>query len=248
MPYSNIVFVKIFWKKLLFEDKKGRFVEQLNDDQKGLFLMLFLLAGATNNNIKNDENFLKRILNLREKTEKIRENLDKILEVFSDTFRQGEYLNFKKFKKLHNWKRKDKGTPKEIQSIIPDKDKEKEIRKRIEKEYITLKGWDKEDLDSSDYARMNRRINELILKAKGNDTQIVSALNWVANQNYADWTLETILKKWPDFMKRQVNIQAQAKQGEESKAKIEKWKKESKEKPIDPKALSNLTKGIGEIK
>ena len=111
MPYRNIVFIKLFWKEILYGD--DRFTDQLNDDQKGLFLMLFLLLGATENHIKNDAKYIKRVLNLSKSPEKIRKDLDKILEVFPKCVVKDGYIKFKNFNKLRNRIEASKGTPRD---------------------------------------------------------------------------------------------------------------------------------------
>lgn len=193
MPYTNITFVKIFWKELLHKD--DRFVEQLNDEQKGLYLMLLVLAGATENNIKHDPNYLKRVLNLQENSQKVIKNLNKICEVFPKLISKNGYLKFKNFNKLHNYLRNADGTPKESQRLA---------KNRIEKirgEYIKIKGFRLEDFSSDDYARTAKAIKRLVLKSNNKDDLVIECIKWVSQMGYCDWTLETCSKKWLDFMK-----------------------------------------------
>jgi hypothetical protein len=193
MPYKNVIFVKLLWKELLHDD--DRFTEQLDDAQKGLYLMLLLLAGASNNHIRNDVNYIKRVLNLRENSEKIRKNLDKILEIFPKCITKDGYIKFKNFKKLHNPIRNADGTPKDSPRIA---------KNRIDKiriEYIKIKGYSLENFSSDDFARTAKAIKTLIIKAKGQDELIIKALHWASQQKWCDWTLETIIRRWPDFIK-----------------------------------------------
>lgn len=76
-------------------------------------------------------------------------------------------------------------------------------KKRIEQirtEYTNLKGFALADFTSNDFARTAKAIKTLILKAK-DDAQIVRAFQWIDRQGYIDWTLETVSKKWLDFLK-----------------------------------------------
>ena len=215
MPYKNIIFVKLFWKDLLHGD--DRFIERLDDDQKGLYLMLILLAGATNNNIRNDENYLKRVLNLRNNSENIRKNLLRISEVFPKFVLRGDYYKFKNFNKLHNYVRNADGTPKESPRVA------KTRIDLIRREYIKIKGFALEDFTPDDYARTAKAIKTLILKAN-NDELVIQGLKWAARQTWCDWTLETVIKKWPDIMKSthmKPYVDATLKQ-------IEGWKKEER--------------------
>jgi hypothetical protein len=125
MPYSNIVFVKLQME--LFEE--DRFLIDLNDTQKGLYLMLLGLAGKTKNKIRNDMNFIKKRLHLDSLNE---EDLLKIAEVFPKFYLKNGYWKFKKFEKIHNYtidkKGKSQGTPKEVFGI-GQKEKKKEKKK-----------------------------------------------------------------------------------------------------------------------
>lgn len=194
MPYKNIVFVKLLWRELLHENDK--FTEQLNDDEKGLYLMLLLLAGATGNNIKNDVGYIKRTLNLRKNSQKLRENLDKILRVYPKCITKEGYIKFRNFKKIHNPLRKADGTPKDSPRLA---------KNRIDKirlEYIKIKGFELKEFSSDDYARTAKAIKNLVIKAKNNDGLVIKSLEWADKQGWCDWTLETINKRWPDFIKK----------------------------------------------
>lgn len=201
MAYKNIVFVKLKWKELLHEDT--RFIDDLNDAQKGLFLMLFLLAGATDNNIKNDENFLKRTLNLSEKPEKIRETLDIILKTFPKLVSKSGYLKFKNFKDLHNWVGNRSAIARDDTRESQDKIRIDKIRlDKILRSYCFYKNWIFENLSPRDFARNYRVIKNLIERCQSvgdDDSVVVQAIEWMSKQNY-EWTLETVDKKWMEFL------------------------------------------------
>lgn len=95
MPYKNIHFVKV--KMELLEDH--RFLFQLNDRQKGLYLMLLALSGKTNNKIYNDLTFIMGRLNLKELE---RADLERISEVFPKFRLSGEFWGFDNFDQAHN--------------------------------------------------------------------------------------------------------------------------------------------------
>lgn len=132
MPYSNIVFVKL--KMELFEDP--RFLIDLNDTQKGLYLMLLGLAGKTENAIRNDIGFIKKRLGLDALKEA---DLLKISEIYPKfTLKKGVW-KFRNFEEIHNYtigkKGKSQGNPKELPGIV-QKEKEKEKKKENRKEEI----------------------------------------------------------------------------------------------------------------
>lgn len=77
----------------------------------------------------------------------------------------------------------------------------KELFKELGSLYIQLKKWDVKDLDGSDYARMNKSIKRLLIKAKGDKEKVKRAINWVAAQDYQDWSFETVEKKYADAIR-----------------------------------------------
>jgi hypothetical protein len=77
----------------------------------------------------------------------------------------------------------------------------KEAFKMITEHYIMLKKWDRKDMDASDYARIHKCTRRLLLKSKGDIEKIKQAMNFVANQGYMEWTMETVEKKYPDAVR-----------------------------------------------
>jgi len=70
----------------------------------------------------------------------------------------------------------------------------------IRDHYVKVKKWDPEGLASDDYARIHKTIKVLLLKAKGDIKKITDAIDWQSTHEY-DWTIETVAKKWMDFIK-----------------------------------------------
>ena len=71
---------------------------------------------------------------------------------------------------------------------------------KIRLHYITLKGWLQSDLSKDDYARMGKAIKGLFVRANKDSELVCRAISWVSQQGY-EWTLETALKKFPDFLR-----------------------------------------------
>ena len=67
--------------------------------------------------------------------------------------------------------------------------------------YEELKGWSKSKLPSYHYARSNKAIKQLMVLADKDKELVKDGLRWIAEQGY-EWTLETLDKKWPDFVKK----------------------------------------------
>jgi hypothetical protein len=70
----------------------------------------------------------------------------------------------------------------------------------IRREYIKLKGLDIKNFFPDDYARTAKAIKTLVTKARGKDELVIEGLRWIASQTY-EWTLETLSRKWIEFMK-----------------------------------------------
>ena len=90
-------------------------------------------------------------------------------------------------------------------TVMNNKDKEmtplKEAFKIITDYYIQLKGWNRSDMDASDYARIHSCTRHLLLKSKGDMNKIKQAMDWVMRQKYMEWNMETVVKKFPEAMK-----------------------------------------------
>ena len=151
MPYTNIVYVK--FKLELLSDI--RFTDQLDDEEKLLYMGLLLLAGLTHNNIPDEPRFIQRHLNLTLSEAKITEKITKICSVFPKVVRKSHFINFKNFNALHNYIGKSLGLPK-VSPIEENRREEKSIvnpktvllfftdtyKQRFSKEYII--NWGKE--------------------------------------------------------------------------------------------------------
>ena len=209
MPYKNIRWTKLmFWE--LMTDSENKFIERLSDEQKGLFLMLFLLMGYYKNQIPNDPETIKRVLNLSEKPEKIGENVTKICEVFNNGIKRGKYIKFRDYNKLHNpvgnSQGYSEGTPKGGAEESRVEVEKKENIDKILGEYLSLQKIDAKDnaaLMHDLYVRNCRPIKKLlsICKTPG---EASSAIKWVAGwlePKGLSWTLETVIKHYTTYLK-----------------------------------------------
>jgi hypothetical protein len=132
MPYTNIVWIKLFLS--LFEED-DRFLYQLNESQQLLFIKMLYMAAITDNKIPKNPRFICSKVNYHHEEECFNKDLERISDVFNGLKFDGKFYSFKNFHKLHNYVRSAKGVPKECPSIVPDKDKEKiKIKSRENKE------------------------------------------------------------------------------------------------------------------
>ena len=191
MPYTNISWVKLKLELL----SEHRFIEECDDFDKLIFLGLLMLAGLTQNKIPNSPKYIKRMLNLQLEEQIISEKIVKITSIFRGVVRSSEFIKFKNFNKLHNWFRSSEGVPKDTPRI------EKIRIDQIRKEYIRIRGLSFENFSSDDFARTAKAIKTLLLKASLKDEVVVKSIEWAAAQKWCDWTLETIIRRFPDFLK-----------------------------------------------
>ena len=135
MPYSNIVFIKLFLS--LFEED-DRFLYQLNESQQLLYIKMLYMAASSNNKIPKNYRFVSHKINYSHEESCLVADIDRIKSVFPKFIEEEDCYKFNNFHELHNFinKRKSKGTPKELQRIIPEKRRvreEKSIRKKEQK-------------------------------------------------------------------------------------------------------------------
>lgn len=98
-------------------------------------------------------------------------------------------------KRSDNWSKRLLGSNSVVTTAIDNT-----ILDKIRREYIALKNLDIKNFCSDDYARTGRAIKILVGKAKGNDQLVIEALRWAKEQKWCDWTLETVSRRWVDFM------------------------------------------------
>ncbi len=111
--------------------------------------------------------------------------------------------------------------------------------------YLTKKGWKETSLHPDDYGRIHRAIKILYVKSNKNIDSICQAIEWVSIQGYCDWTMETVIKKWPDFIKRQEAALVKLRQTQNTTEKFEQMRKEALKEGLIPKGkLDDLIKGV----
>lgn len=197
MPYAYIHYIKV--KIEILNDK--RFIFDLNETEKWLYLGLLILAGSTQNKIPDDANYLKNRLNLTNTNSEITEMTTKIVRTFPKLIRNRGFLKFKNFSKLHNIIGKSEGSPKEVHR--------KASIDKIILDYIRIKGWvslteKNKNLTSEIYQR-NGRVTKRFLTMVNDDTKIageaIEGLGKTFDGKGLSWTLETIVKHFPDWLK-----------------------------------------------
>lgn len=122
MPYSNIVFVKLFLS--LFEED-DRFLYQLNESQQLLYVKMLYMAGSTNNSIPKNIKFICNKINYHHEEACFLSDIERIKNLFSRFKEKNGVYYFNNFNELHNFIGKSKGNPKELQRIVPEKSKSK---------------------------------------------------------------------------------------------------------------------------
>lgn len=135
MPYSNIVFVKLFLS--LFEED-DRFLYQLNESQQLLYIKMLYMAGSTNNKITKNVRFICNKINYHHEESCFLSDIERIKTVFP-RFNEGDnFYYFLNFESLHNFIGSSKGNPKEFQRIGPEKSKSKSKSKSKRREELVI--------------------------------------------------------------------------------------------------------------
>jgi len=171
MPYSNIVFVKLF---VALIDEDDRFLYQLNESQQLLYLKMLILAGKTGNNTPKTYSYIKNTINYNHEQTCFESDIKRIMEIFPKLKQSEKTYYFEKFEELHNYigketlkrLRKSKGNPREIQRIAPEVevevevDKEKDKDKDKDKGIVKGKYLDHVLLQESEYIKLIERFGK----------------------------------------------------------------------------------------
>jgi hypothetical protein len=83
-----------------------------------------------------------------------------------------------------------------------------EVYEEITNFYIGVKKWKKTDLDRNDYGRIRKAIKAMLEKANFDKEKVIDAIKWCyikyKDAPHIDWTIETVLKKYPEAVKNHV--------------------------------------------
>ena len=74
-----------------------------------------------------------------------------------------------------------------------------ESRSEVSNLYVKLSGMNKNNMVKSDWSRINMNLNKLYVRTNRDVNMMKEAIYWQSEQGY-NWTLETVLKKFPDFL------------------------------------------------
>jgi len=136
MPYSNIVYVKLFLD-LFFGDNRFRFLYRLSDQQQLLYIKLLALAGATQNEIPNDLVYIAQTINYKGSESELAADLIAIEKEFAKLHVENGSFQFSNFDALHNYiasKRKMVEKPAPAEAVkVKKKPTEKKTAKTPEK-------------------------------------------------------------------------------------------------------------------
>lgn len=193
MPYKNIHWIKL--EKRLLHDYR---FYTLPEEAQLIYLKMLMLAAETTNKIPKNSEIIKTIFRTNLSNDKIKENIKLIQQNFPKFVETNNFYRFREWSNRCNWINK-----KELRGSAegtPEDGVDKIRKEKIRKEYIRVKEFDISTFQSDDYSRMNKAINTLYAKAKKDAEVVCAGLEWLSKQGY-EWTLETLIKKWPDFMK-----------------------------------------------
>ncbi len=211
MPYKRIHWIKL--EKRLLNDYR---FYTLSSEAQLIYLKLLMLAAETTNKIPKNHAIIKTALRSNFSENKIKESIKEIKTKFPKFKEKQEFYCFSEWGSRCNWVT----TKERLGSSrgVPKETLDKTILDKIRLHYTNLKCWDESSFLPADYGRMHKAIKVLVTKAKGLDEEVVLALDWISstyNGKGLDWTLETLSKKWPDFLKVREKLIVERKLGAE---------------------------------
>ena len=193
MPYTTIHWIKLQTRLL----NDPRFFT-MNEDAQLFYIKFILMCAHYKNKIPRSIPIIRQILRVGYEDHKIESLITEIREHFPKVLSHKDYYYIKGFKEMHNWV-----TPGNSQRTPKDAlDKISKIRlDKIRLHYLQAKEWVGLTLTPADYSRINGCIKKLLQREGADDQSVIDAIGWVSRQEYCDWTLETVIKKYPDFLK-----------------------------------------------
>jgi hypothetical protein len=138
MPYSNIVFIKLFINLL---DEDDRFLYRLNESQQLLYIKMLMLAGKSHNKIISNIQYIRNTINYGHDDDCFKADMLRIMEVYPKLKQDEKSYFFENFESLHNFI----GTPKDYQRKSKGNDQNKnknknKNKKRKEKDVLLQNG------------------------------------------------------------------------------------------------------------
>jgi hypothetical protein len=199
MPYANILWVKLEIRLL----NDPRFFT-LPESAQLLYVKLLCLAGDLKNRIPKAPEILRQLTRSASPDQEITYNLGLIKDAFPKFLETKDFYCFKDWASRHNWvanketNGNSQGTPKEILRYS--------ILSSILNVYIRKKEYSGNSLGTPFYKRFGRAARTLYFDCAQKDEALcIEAINYTAkilDESGCDWTLETVIKRWPDFIKQ----------------------------------------------
>lgn len=212
MPYTSIHWIKL--EKRLLNDHRFFL---MSEKAQLFYVKLLLLCATCNNKVPRDYRILSQLLRVNGISEKeLTTAFDEIRASFPKVLIHKDYYYIKDFKNRHNWV-----APQELpeNSEGSAKDSLSKVKKRIDIDkiryitdsYISLKkfptllenGQKDQTLITAIYKRNGRVVKELLAVAKDDEKLVEEAMLWLAEaleKKDLNWTLETVLKWFPEFL------------------------------------------------
>ena len=154
------------------------------------------------NSGKNWKNHIQRVANLdNKKVEEILETLAELKLICHKSLKRGALYS------VGFEKRADDYTTRKLRTMSEQDTNNVHLEKnRLDKiriEYIKAIGLEESHLKTDDYGRIHKAIKNLVIKADQKDDLVIAGIHWITEISAGkwSWTLETLLKKWPEFMK-----------------------------------------------
>lgn len=188
MPYANINYVKMELRLL----NDSRF-NTMSDQAQLLYMKLIILCARENNKVPRKYDLLKEYLRTKYTEAELVALIDEIKKHFPKVLSTKDYYYIKDLKEYLHWvrPRNSQGTP------TP-----KEYVDQVIAKYAAAKNWVVKDMTGTDCVRVAIVVKKLLKRPGCTIDLILEAIDWVSKQTFCDWTMETIDKKWLDFISK----------------------------------------------
>ena len=208
MPYTNIHWIKL--EKRLLNDYR---FYSMSEEAQLIYMKFFMLAAETNNKIPKNDGLIKSSLRSKQTETKIQECIEEIKTNFPKFKENRGFYYFKEWGTRCNWitqkelQRNSEGTPKDSveENRIDKKRIDNILYTFLEKKGLKEQALKNKDFLSYMFKRNWRPIKQLLILAQGNDKNVIEAMDWfsgICDKKGFSWTLETILKWYPEFLSK----------------------------------------------
>ncbi len=210
MPYRRIHWIKLEIRLL----NDPRFFT-MSEKSQLIYIKILLLCGQFKNLLPRSYPVLKELLRTSYTEKELNDIIKEIRDNFPKLLSKKDYYYIKGFKEMHNWVavKELPGNSQGDAMEVVDKEEEQKKNKTytneqhtfVINEFIRVKKWDFKNVPTGEIGRYRKSSKALLKLAQEDLALITQGIEWMNSQNFTSWTIETVVKWWPEFMKLKEN-------------------------------------------